>query len=89
LREGADLLVDGSVGSLSVAQQEVAQILQHNSVRLQRQIEGLLQFSALQAQATSVVMSLTPLRPLVKKVLAAQQLPLLSKNISIELACPI
>ncbi|MDQ5887533.1 MAG: two-component system, NtrC family, sensor histidine kinase GlrK [Pseudomonadota bacterium] len=88
LREGADLLVDGSVGSLSVAQQEVAQILQHNSVRLQRQIEGLLQFSALQAQATSVVMSLTPLRPLVKKVLAAQQLPLLSKNISIELACP-
>ena len=88
LREGADLLVDGSVGALTASQQEVAQILQQNSVRLQRQIESLLQFSALQAQASNVAMSLTPLRPLVKKVLAAQQLPLLSKNIEVVLSCP-
>lgn len=88
LREGADLLIDGSVGALTVSQQEVAQILQQNSIRLQRQIESLLQFSALQAQASHVSMSLTPLRPLVKKVLAAQQLALLSKNIEVDLICP-
>lgn len=88
LREGADLLIDGSVGALTAPQQEVAQILQQNSIRLQRQIESLLQFSALQAQASHVSMSLTPLRPLVKKVLAAQHLPLLGKDIQVELICP-
>ena len=88
LREGADLLADGTLGDLSAQQQEVVNILQQNSVKLQRQIESLLQFSELQAQAAHVSYSLTPLRPLAKKVLAAQHLPILGKGIEVELVCP-
>lgn len=88
LREGADLLADGTLGDLSAQQQEVVHILQQNSVKLQRQIESLLQFSELQAQAAHVSYSLTALRPLAKKVLAAQHLPILGKGIEVGLACP-
>lgn len=88
LREGADLLAEGTLGELSAPQQEVMQILQQNSIKLQRQIESLLQFSELQAQAVNVSYSLTPLRPLAKKVVAAQQLTLLGKSIEVELNCP-
>ncbi len=87
LREGADLLADGSMGAMPAAQAEVVGILQQNSVRLQRQIENLLQFSELQAQAGRISLTTTPLRPLVKKVLAASQLPLQTKCIEVDLLC--
>lgn len=42
LREGSELLVDGSVGALAPPQQEIASILRDKSLQLQRQIERLL-----------------------------------------------
>lgn len=48
IREGAELLMDGSVGDLTRGQSEVAEILQSNSLSLQKQIEDLLNFNAWQ-----------------------------------------
>ncbi len=42
LREGSELLADGSSGALNRQQSEIAEILRHNSVQLQQLIEGLL-----------------------------------------------
>jgi two-component system sensor histidine kinase GlrK len=42
LREGSELLADGSSGALNRQQSEIAEILRHNSLQLQHLIEGLL-----------------------------------------------
>jgi two-component system sensor histidine kinase GlrK len=47
LREGAQLLSDEVVGTLNDAQADIAHILSANSVRLQRRIEDLLNFSVI------------------------------------------
>lgn len=48
IREGSELLVDGTMGALTPAQLEVADILRDNSLALQNQIENLLNFNAWQ-----------------------------------------
>lgn len=88
LREGADLLADGSLGQLSATQQEVALILQQNAIKLHRLIEELLQYSALQTQARQVKHELVPLKPIARKAVAAQQMQSLNKALDIELECP-
>ena len=55
MREGADLLAEGVVGELTEEQQRIARILHHNSVQLQRRIEDLLNYSALQAEKAALV----------------------------------
>lgn len=46
LREGVALLQDGVTGELTAGQREVAQILHHNTLQLQDEIEALLRFNA-------------------------------------------
>lgn len=46
LREGVALLQDGVTGELTPGQREVAQILHHNTLVLQSEIEALLRFNA-------------------------------------------
>ena len=57
IREGAELLLDGTTGSLAHEQQEVVGILQENSLRLQRLIENLLSYTAWQAQSLGLDLS--------------------------------
>lgn len=45
IREASDLLLEGAAGKLNGDQEEVAQILRQNSVRLQRSVQDLLDFS--------------------------------------------
>jgi two-component system sensor histidine kinase GlrK len=52
IREGTDLLADGSVGNISEQQREVLDILQSNSLGLQKKIENLLNFNAWQNMKT-------------------------------------
>lgn len=52
IREGTDLLADGSVGDTSEQQREVLDILQTNSLGLQKKIENLLNFNAWQNMKT-------------------------------------
>ncbi|MGL5814814.1 MAG: sensor histidine kinase [Aeromonas sp.] len=84
LREGADLLSEQLVGPLNPDQQEICQMLEENSRRLQTLIERLLDFNRLSQQE---VFSFTavPLGPLLSELSAEYRLALESKEISVHL----
>ncbi|MEL7023584.1 MAG: ATP-binding protein [Pseudomonadota bacterium] len=81
IREGTELLLDGSVGKLDAPQEEVTDILRSNGIRLQRLIENLLNFSAWQSRNEVITASEFPLRKLIESVLKVHALSLRSQNI--------
>ena len=85
IREGTELLLDGSVGELQGDQREVTDILRNNGLKLQQLIENLLSFSAWQAKSETLNLSEFPFRALVISVVKAQQLTLKAVGIRIEL----
>jgi len=85
IREGTELLLDGSVGALDRQQQEVTGILRENSVKLQRLIENLLTFSAWQAKTASLDLSEFELKPLVFSVLSQHRLVISNREIKLKL----
>jgi two-component system sensor histidine kinase GlrK len=84
IREGTELLMDGAVGELQVAQREVTGILKENGLRLQRMIENLLSYSAWQSSSLGLEISEFRLRPLVKQIIENQQLALLSQRVRLD-----
>ena len=84
IREGTELLLDGSVGKLEADQREVTAILRENGMKLQRLIENLLSFSTWQARSVGMEVSEFKLRPLIKNVLEAQQLTLVSLRVRLD-----
>jgi two-component system sensor histidine kinase GlrK len=84
IREGAELLMDGAVGPLDNSQREVVAILRDNGIKLHRLIENLLSFSAWQKESVGLDISEFRLRPLVKQVLEAQQLTVVSQRVRLE-----
>lgn len=84
IREGTELLMDGSVGELADDQREVTAILRENGMKLQRLIENLLSFSAWQAKSTGLEVSEFKLRPVIKSVLESQQLTLVSQRVRLD-----
>jgi two-component system sensor histidine kinase GlrK len=87
LREGSDLLSSGVVGNLNAEQREIARILQENSIELRKLIEGLLNYSAVHAQASYLDAKIVQLRDVVRRVVNDRKLPLVAKGIRIELNC--
>jgi two-component system sensor histidine kinase GlrK len=85
IREGTELLLDGSVGALDRQQHEVTGILRENSVKLQRLIENLLTFSAWQAKTATLAISDFELKPLVFSVLSQHRLVISSREIKLKL----
>jgi two-component system sensor histidine kinase GlrK len=85
IREGTELLLDGSVGSLDHQQKEVTGILRENSVKLQRLIENLLTFSAWQAKTASLELTQFELKPLVFATLSQHRLVISNRGIKLEL----
>src|SRR5687768_4667813 len=85
LREGSDLLSSGVVGNLNAEQHEIARILRENSIELRKLIEGLLNYSAVHAQASYLDAKIVPLNDLVRRVLNDRKLAIVSKGIRIEL----
>ena len=85
IREGTELLLDGSVGALDRQQQEVTDILRENSVKLQRLIENLLTFSAWQAKTATLAISEFELKPLVFSVLSQHRLVIASREVKLRL----
>ncbi len=84
IREGAGLLGEEVVGKLNAQQREIAEILQENTVQLQKLIEDLLNVSM--ATARSAVMMYRPvaLKPLVEEVLADHKMALLARHLRLE-----
>jgi two-component system sensor histidine kinase GlrK len=87
MREGADLLAEGVVGELTIKQQQIANILHSNSIQLQKRIEDLLSYSALQTEKSALVKHQTNFAGILSVVLQDQNLAIMNKNLKIDLAC--
>ena len=74
LREGVALLQDGVTGELNAGQREVAQILHHNTLVLQEEIEALLRFNAAAFEARQLRRQDTDLLALLEAQVEAQRL---------------
>ena len=85
IREGTELLLDGSVGELEGPQREVTDILRMNGLKLQQLIENLLSFSAWQTKSEVLTLSDFPLRAQVISIAKAQRLALKAANIQLKL----
>jgi two-component system sensor histidine kinase GlrK len=85
IREGTELLLDGSVGDLEEPQREVTDILRMNGLKLQQLIENLLSFSAWQTKSEVLTLSDFALRAQVIAVARTQRLALKAANIQLKL----
>jgi two-component system sensor histidine kinase GlrK len=85
IREGTELLLDGTVGQLDAPQREVTDILRQNGLKLQRLIENLLSFSAWQTKNEVLTLSQFSLRALIISVAKTQRLALKSAHIQLRL----
>jgi two-component system sensor histidine kinase GlrK len=85
IREGTELLLDGSVGELDDPQREVTDILRMNGLKLQQLIENLLSFSAWQAKSEVLTLSDFELRKQVISIARAQRLALRAADIQLKL----
>lgn len=85
VREGAELLWDGSLGGLSESQREVVAILRANSLRLQKLIEDLLAYRALISAAPPVELCHVTAGSVLDRVLSDQRVTLLAKGIRVEI----
>jgi len=85
IREGTELLLDGTVGQLDNPQREVTDILRMNGLKLQQLIENLLSFSAWQTKTEVLTLSDFPVRELVISVAKAQRLALKAADIQLKL----
>ena len=85
IREGTELLLDGTVGELAKPQREVTDILRMNGLKLQQLIENLLSFSAWQAKTEVLALSDFPIRALAESVAKSQLLALQAADIDLKL----
>jgi two-component system sensor histidine kinase GlrK len=86
IREGTELLLDGSVGQLDIQQQEVTGILRDNGVKLQKLIENLLTFSAWQTHTAALELAEFELKPMVFSLLSQHRLAISNKKIKLQMA---
>lgn len=68
VREGAELLNDATVGTLTPAQQQIAHIIHGNSLQLQGMIEDLLRFNIQQARRSAIVWGTVNLPRIIRDV---------------------
>jgi two-component system sensor histidine kinase GlrK len=84
LREGAELLSEEVVGKLTPEQREIAEILRHNSIELQKLIEDLLSFGANQAHRPEVELERVELKHVVTRVIEDQKLAVRAKRLQLD-----
>ncbi len=85
IREGTELLLDGSVGSLDKQQTEVTSILRDNGLKLQQLIENLLTFSAWQTNTARLEITEFELKPLVFGILSQHRLTISKQRIRLQI----
>ena len=84
IREGSELLSDEIGGTLSPQQREIANILRDSSLRLQKMIENLLNYTAAQFQRPQLKVQNLELATLVEEILVNYALTLGNKRITIQ-----
>lgn len=88
LREGAELISEEVAGKLTPEQREIAEILRHNSIELQKLIDDLLSYGASQSQKAAVDIAPVELRRVAERVLDDQKLALRAKHLKLDLNVP-
>jgi two-component system, NtrC family, sensor histidine kinase GlrK len=88
LREGAELMSEEVVGKLTPEQREIAEILRHNSIELQKLIEDLLSYGASQFHKPSLEMQDVNIRHVIHRVLDDQKLAMRAKNLKTDVVAP-
>lgn len=83
IREGAGLLGEEVVGQLNDQQREITEILQENTVQLQKLIEDLLNVSMAASRSAVLMHRPVALRPLVEDVLADHKMALLARQLQL------
>ena len=86
LREGAELLSEEAVGKLTPEQREIAEILRHNSVELQKLIEDLLSYGASQFRKVTVDREPVDVREVIGRVAADQGLAVRARGLTLDIA---
>jgi len=86
MREGAELLGDGVAGPLGARQRQIVSIMRENSVRLQHQIDALLDYQRALHAAASLQVAPASLDALVREVAGAHALAAQSKDQQLKLA---
>ncbi len=83
IREGSELLHDQIGGQLNPQQLEIAAILRENSLRLQKMIENLLNFTAAQHQTLKLNLSQVNLLEVLEEVMSQYALTIDNKQLNI------
>jgi len=86
VREGAELLSEEVVGKLQPRQREIAEILRHNSIELQRLIEDLLSYSASQFHKVTLDLRPVQIRRVIDRVADDLALALRAKDLRLDIA---
>lgn len=86
LREGSELMLDGSLGRLEGTQREVAELLRANTLELQQMIGNLLDFSAWQERTARLNTSAVDVTALARKVAGRHRLAVAARELDIEVA---
>jgi len=85
LREGSELLMEGTAGPLSAGQREVVGILQQKSVQLQKLIEDLLNYQHAQDGMGRLKLNALQFERIVERALADHQLTAQARHIRTDL----
>jgi len=85
LREGSELLADGSSGALNQQQSEIAEILRNNSLQLQHLIEGLLGYQQAVDSVNRLEFRPVDFSEIARKVAQAHKLAIAARNLTLEL----
>ena len=85
IREATELLNDGIGGALSAQQTEIIQIMRDNSIRLQKMIENLLNYTKVESGQAKSKLQFLDLAELIQKVLDAHALSINNKKLVIKL----
>ncbi len=85
IREGSDLLNEELVGELNAEQREIAHMLKQNSLRLQKLIEDLLNFSTLDRTTLRIDAEPIAFDQLIRAIAAGYKLTAKAKSIELQL----
>lgn len=85
IREGVELLMDGTAGRLTGMQLEIADILRNNSVELQFLIENLLDYERWREKSSKIELSRFAFRPLLEGIIQRHRLIIGNKNLRMDL----
>jgi len=84
IREATELLYDGIGGSLSPQQSEITLILRENSIRLQKMIENLLNYTRMESIEDKLTLEKIDLSVVINKVIHAHALSIRNKELTVE-----